>query len=235
MKPILVAVLAAAALLSLALVARPEGASTAAPDQAENLITVVGVGSVDAVPDRAELTFSVVTEGATSQDALGENAARTSTLIAALRAAGLSDADIRRQHVGVSPSYGENGRKLNEFTAENTIVVKVDADRTGRIVDLAVGSGATGVSGPTFDQSDRQALYRKALREAVELARQKAEAIAAAGHVSIGDVTKVVEGTVPPEGPVYYAAGERAADQKTPIEPGRETIEATVTVTFATS
>jgi uncharacterized protein len=234
MKPILIAVLAAAGLLSLALVARPEGASSAAPDRAENGITVVGVGSVDAVPDRAELTFSVVTEGATSQDALGANAARTSTLIAALKAAGLS-ADIRTQHVGVSPSYGENGRKLNDFTAENTIVVKVDADRTGRIVDLAVGSGATGVSGPTFDQSDREALYRKALREAVELARQKAEAIGAAGHVSIGDVTKVVEGTIPPEGPVYYAAGERAADQKTPIEPGRETIEATVTVTFATS
>jgi uncharacterized protein len=113
--------------------------------------------------------------------------------------------------------------------------VKADADRAGRIVDLAVKNGATGVSGPTFDRTNREELYRKALRQAVELAREKAEAIAVAGHVSVGDVRKVVEGAVPPDGPVYYAAAERAADEKTPIEPGRETIEATVTVTFATS
>jgi uncharacterized protein len=232
---ILVVVLAAGGVLSLALIARPEGASSAAPDQAEDGITVVGIGTVAAVPDRAELAFSVVTEGATSHAALGANAARTSRLIAALKAAGLTDADIRTQHVGVSPSYGENGRKLNEFTAENTIVVKADADRAGRIVDLAVKNGATGVSGPTFDRTNREELYRKALRQAVELAREKAEAIAVAGHVSVGDVRKVVEGAVQPDGPVYYAAAERAADEKTPIEPGREKIEATVTVTFATS
>jgi uncharacterized protein YggE len=236
MKPIriLIVVLAAAALLSLALVARPEGASSAAGDQAEDGITVVGVGTAEAVPDRAELSFGVVTEGATSQAALAANAARASRLIAALKAASIAEADIRTLQVAVSPGHGENGRKLNEFTAENTVVVKVDADEAGRIVDLAVKSGANGVSGPTFDRTDREALYRKALREAVELARAKAEAVAAAAGISVGTVTKVVEGAVSADRPVYYAAAERSADTPTPIEPGREAIEATVTVTFST-
>jgi uncharacterized protein len=110
------------------------------------------------------------------------------------------------------------------------VSVKVASNRAGAIVDLAVASGATNASGPSFDVSDREALYRDALRLAVTEARKKAEAIAGAGGVSVGDVTRVVEAGA--EGPtMYLATAERA--QSTPVEPGQEEIQATLTVTFA--
>jgi uncharacterized protein len=226
---IAVAVASGALLLVLAVAAWPEGASSAA-DEAEDGITVTAVGSVKAVPDRAELSFGVTTDGATAKDASRANAARMTELIDALKAAGVRSQDIRTQNVSVSPRHSPMGKRLPGFVAENSVSVQVDSDRAGAIVDLAVENGATNASGPSFDVSDREALYRDALRAAVREARKKAEAIADAGAVSVGDVTRVIEdGSA--DSPMYLEAAARAAP--TPIEPGQEEVQATVTVTFA--
>lgn len=226
---IALAVVSAASLLVLAAVAWPEGASSAA-DEAEEGITVTAVGSVEAVPDRAELSFGVTTNGATAKDASRANAERMTELIDALKAAGVRSEGIRTQNVSVSPRHSPMGKRLPGFVAENSVSVQVDSARAGAIVDLAVENGATNASGPSFDVSDREALYRDALGAAVREARKKADAIAGAGGVSVGDVRRVVEGGTA-EPPVYLEAPTRAA--ATPVEPGEEEIEATVTVTFA--
>lgn len=226
---IAVAVAFAASFLVLAAVAWPEGASSAA-DEAEDGITVTAVGSVKAEPDRAELSFGVTTEGATAKQASRANAARMTELIDALKAAGVRGQDIRTQNVSVSRRHSPTGEPLPGYTAENTVSVKVASNRAGAIVDLAVASGATNASGPSFDVSDREALYRDALRAAVREARTKAEAIADAGGVSVGDVRRVVEGGTA-EPAVYLETAARAP--ATPVEPGEEEIHATVTVTFA--
>jgi uncharacterized protein len=227
---ILVAAVAGAALLAFAAVAWPQGAVSAA-DEADEGITVTAVGSVDAVPDRATFSFGVTTDGATAKEASAANAARMKKLIDALKAAGVRAEDIRTENVSVSRRHSPTGEELPGYTAENSVSVQVASARGGTIVDLAVESGATTTSGPSFDVSDREALYRSALRAAVEEARKKAEAIATAGGISVGDVTRVVEGGS--AGPPVYleAAANRAV--ATPIEPGQEKVEATVTVTFA--
>jgi uncharacterized protein YggE len=221
-------VVSAASLLVLAAVAWPEGASSAA-DEAEDGITVTAVGSVKAVPDRAELSFGVTTEGPTAKEASRANAARMTELIDALKAAGVRSTEIRTQNVSVSRRHSPTGEQLPGYTAENGVSVKVASNRAGAIVDLAVASGATNVSGPSFDVSDREALYRDALGAAVREARKKAEAIAGAGGVSIGDVRRVVEGGTAE--PAVYLETARAA--ATPVEPGQEEVQATVTVSFA--
>jgi uncharacterized protein len=219
-----------AALLLGAAVAWPDSAVSGA-DQAEDGITVTAVGSVKAVPDRAELVFGVTTQGATANEASSANAARMRKLIDALKQAGVGTEDIRTQSVSVSPRHSLEGNQLPGFTAENSVSVKVPSSRAGAIVDLAVENGATNTSGPSFDISDRDALYRKALADAVEEARKKAEAIGAAGGVSVGDVTRVVEGA-DTGSPVFLEAAARDKATTTPVEPGQEEVQATLTVTF---
>ena len=226
---IAVAVASGALLLVLAVAAWPEGASSAA-DEAEDGITVTAVGSVKAVPDRAELSFGVTTEGTTAKDASRANAARMTELIDALKGAGVRSTEIRTQNVSVSRRHSPTGEQLPGYTAENSVSVKVASNRAGPMVDLAVASGATNASGPMFDVSNREALYRDALRAAVREAREKAEAIAGAGGVSVGDVSRVVEGGTA-EPAVYLEAAARLP--ATPVEPGQEEIHATLTVTFA--
>jgi uncharacterized protein len=222
---------AGACLLVAAAVAWPQGASSAA-DEAENGITVTAVGSVKAVPDRAEFQFGMTTQGTTANEASGQNAARMRELIDALKAAGIRSEDIRTQNVSVSPRHSPEGKQLSGYTAENSVAVKVDSGRAGAILDLAVEHGATNTSGPTFDVSDRDALYREALADAVKEARKKAEAIGSAGGVSVGDVTRVVEGGEAGP-PVFLEAAARDQAKATPVEPGKEEVQATLTVTFA--
>jgi uncharacterized protein len=224
-----IAVLVGAAVVASLLVAWPDSATSAA-DAADEGITVTGVGTVEAVPDRAELSFGVTTEGATAKEAATANSERMTELIDALKAAGVRSEDIQTENVSVSPRHSPMGKRLPGFVAENSVSVQVDSGRAGAIVDLAVENGATNASGPSFDVSDRDSLYRDALRAAVREAREKAEAIASAGGVSVGDVTRVVEGGSE-EPAVYLEAAQRAS--ATPIEPGQEEIQATVTVTFA--
>lgn len=224
------AALAAAALILAAAVAWPDAATSAA-DEAEEGITVTATGSAEAVPNRARFTFGVTTNGNTSEAALAANSTKMRALVAALKGAGVPEGKIQTESVSVSPRISPSGERVDGFTAENSASVEVASDRAGEIVDLAVGSGATNVSGPSFERSDRDAQYNKALANAVEQARTKAETLADAANVALGDVTRVVEGGEP--GPVVYETAARAAVADTPVEPGTQEITASVTVTFS--
>jgi uncharacterized protein len=92
-----------------------------------------------------------------------------------------------------------------------------------------VNAGANQVYGPAFTRADETVLYRRALSAAVANARGKAQTLAGAAEVRLGRVRPIVESSA---GPVPFAE-TAAADAGAPIEPGRQRIEASVTVEFA--
>jgi uncharacterized protein YggE len=223
--------IAAVALLVLAAAAlagtgRPEAAG-GADEGTRSGITVTGLGTVKSTPDEAEISLGVETEAATAKDALAENSARMERLLAALRGAGVKKEDIRTQEVSLYPRYEEDG-----FTARNSVLVKIrDLDRAGAILELAARSGANQTSGPSMSVSNREELESKALTAAVRNARTKAEALAKAAGVGLGEVTAIVEGSS--GGPEPYVLEARTADKPVPIEPGTEEIQASVSITFS--
>jgi hypothetical protein len=211
---------------ALAGVGRPESAGGAAQDAREG-ITVTGSGEVRSRPDRATLTFGVQARGGTSAAALAANSAEIRSLIGALKQAGVDAKDLKSDYLDVSPRYERDG-----YTASASVTVSNQPlERASRLADIAVEHGADTVSGPSLSVADSKAEYRRALERAFDDARAKAQTLAAAAGVSLGEVTAIVEGSRP-EFPVY-ATAERALDAKTPIEPGSEEITAVVTVTFA--
>ena len=82
--------------------------------------------------------------------------------------------------------------------------------KAGALVDAGVDAGANQISGPSLSVSDQDALYRDALKDAVEAGRLKAEAIASAAGVTVGEVTNVVEGSSGGPEPMYMAAARDA-------------------------
>ena len=68
-------------------------------------ITVSGTAAVTSVPDRAELSFGVESQGQTAKAALAANAAEMRKVIAAVKAAG--GTDVKTQSVSLSPRYNE--------------------------------------------------------------------------------------------------------------------------------
>jgi uncharacterized protein len=224
-------VLAAAALAG---VGRPEAADSAS-DDARPGITVTGTGEVRSAPDRADLTFSVHSDGTTAAATLAANSAELRRLIAALKGAGVESSNLRTEHLGVSPRYNDGKVGTNGYSAEAYLTVTDQGlERAGRLIDVGVSAGADAVSGPALSIEDRDAQYRQALKLAVEDARAKAESLAEAAGVSLGKVTAMVEGAHY-GGPVLAMEERAALDAKTPIEPGTEQVTAVVTVTFAIS
>jgi hypothetical protein len=236
MKMIRIAALALLLLAAAALagVGRPENAASTA-EKPRAGITVTGLGTVNTVPDEAQVSLGVETEGATAKDALAENSSRMERILDALKQAGIDSKDIRTQDVSVSPSYETDEESTRGYTARNSITVKIrDLDRAGAVLDAATRAGANQVYGPTLSSSAREKLQAEALEAAVRNARTKAAALADAAGVDLGDVTGIVEGfDGGPES--LYGEALRAADasKAVPIEPGTEEIQATVTVTFA--
>jgi uncharacterized protein len=227
--PLAVLLLAASALAG---VAQPRFARSAETPAAKT-ITVSGHGTVTTVPDRAGFDFTVETRAATAAAALAKNADAAAAVVQAAKAAGVAAADLQTSQVSLSPQTSPDGTTILGYIASTSVSTTIAIPKAGALVDAAVRAGADNVSGPYLSRSDEDALYNDALKSAVANAKQKAAALAAAGGLSLGGVQTIVEGSAAPV-PLPFA-GAKAADGTVSIEPGSQTIDATVTVTFAAS
>lgn len=196
-------------------------------------VTVNGSGSITSVPDTATLSLGVTTQGKTAAAAFSANSADVAKVIAALKAAGVAAKDIQTQFMSLSPRTTDTGEQTLGYTAFNSVNVTVhDLARAGAIIDTAVGAGADTVYGPSLTRSDSDAQYRQALQAAVADAQKKADALAEAGHFTVGAVQNMTENSGSQPIPMLGAADKASA---TPIEPGTQQVDASVTVTFAIS
>jgi uncharacterized protein len=232
MKPIRIAALVAvgAAVVAFAGVGRPDSAGGA--EKPSGGITVTGVGTITSVPDEASFTIGVQTQGSTAREALASNSEQMQRVIAAVKAAGVAKRDSKTEDVSVSANYVDEGR-IDGYSARNSVLVTVrNLSKAGAILDAASNAGANEVYGPMLNRSDEEELQAKALRSAVENARQKAEALADAAGVRLGRVSAMTEGFSGGPQPYYDGAMLRKSSDA-PIEPGTQDSQATVTVTFA--
>jgi uncharacterized protein YggE len=234
MKLAPIAVLAAAglAVAAFAGVFQPSGARSApAVDASSGGITTSGTGSTTVIPDRAAFSFGTVSQAKTASAALAASSQAVTRIIEALKKAGVAKADIQTSEVSLSPRSNNTGDEIIGYTASNTVTATIrKLGDAGDVIDAAVGAGANQVSGPNLLVSDQDAAYRNALKAAFADARAKAETLANASGVTLGHITAIAEGGATPI-PLPMAGG--AKDSTTPIEPGTQKIEATVSVTFA--
>ena len=202
-----------------------------AADTSSGGITVTGGGSVTTVPDRASFDLSVDARALTASGALTKVETAAVAVAAAVKDAGVGATDIQTSQVSLSPTTSDSG-SITGYAASVTVTARTTLPKAGAVVDAAVGAGATGVSGPNLTRSDQSGLYRQALQKAVADATDKAKALAEAGSLTLGRVRTIVEGSS--STPIPFAQ-KSDASAGLPIEPGTQTIDATVTVTFDAS
>jgi uncharacterized protein YggE len=233
MKLAHVAVIGAAGLLAVLLagVFQPTRAHSAG-EPASGRITVVGTGTSAVVPDRASFSFGTVRQDGGAAGALRSSAETVARIVDAVRSAGVAKADIQTAEVSLAPRTNADGDAVVGYTASDTVTVTIrELGSAGTVVDAAVRAGANQVYGPDLVAADRDASYREALAAAVDQARAKAESLARTAGATLGRITAVAEqGDAQPQ-PAFAAAD--TARSSIDVEPGRQTVEATVTVTFA--
>ena len=200
-------------------------------------VMVAGDSIVQAQPDTAIVTVSVVTQNRNALNAQQDNAAKTEAVVRALKAAAGTGAEVKTSGYSLQPQrvYKENQPPtITGYEARNSVTVTLsDLTKLGSVIDASAQAGANDVSGIAFTlRQDRQARDR-ALSEATREAVSKAQVIAQALG---GRVVRIVE--VQEEGfqqrppvPIYQAEAMMAKrDVATPIEVGSLDISSRVQV-----
>jgi uncharacterized protein YggE len=207
---------------------------------AANTITVTGNATESSAPDEAVLTLTVESDGTDPGAALNANAVSVQKVLDRLKSEGVAAEAIETTNVSVYPIRTYNPdtgqEKLTGYRAQNSVTVTLaDAKQVGKVLSAAVEAGANIVSGPVWKLSDDTAAVAAALKKAVANARTKAEALAEAQGVKVGDVVMMNESSVQvPVYPVYYATDSAKAGgvMDTPISAASLDVTATVTITY---
>jgi uncharacterized protein YggE len=218
----------------------PVSGAPAIDAPAAHTITVSATGKVTVVPDVARISLGVTVNKSTVKAARDAGARAMTDIIAALKALGIADADIQTTGVSLYPQYANSSpaKVIGYQISEQVQVTVRDLDKAGDAVDAATANGATDVNGISFEVADPVKAQNDARAAAVEAARVSAQAMATAGHVSLGTVVSITDATS--VSPIYYNAlggmkASGAADVATPVQPGTQDLSAMVTVVFEIS
>jgi uncharacterized protein len=198
-------------------------------------ISVTSTATVGSEPDQATLRLGIETSAQDSADALAQNGAVSDAVLAALAEAGIADDDVQTERIDVGRRTVDRRtpQERTVYVADSTLGVTVrDIDSVGPVIEAAVGAGATSVRDVRFEVSDPSRSRTQALEQAVDGARAKADAMAAAAGTSVTGVERIVEEGVarPVYEESYRAAALSASDASFSVVPPDE-LETSVTIT----
>ena len=187
------------------------------------------------MPDVAYVTVGVTTQNKKTKDAQSNNKETMNALYAALKAAGLTEDDLRTVSYSVYPMYDySNGSKITGYEVTNMIELTIkDIDSIGDYIDIAAATGANTNYSINFDLLDESGVYNEALADAMSKAKSKADTLASAGGYEIINTLEITEGQN--SYPTSYAEYSRAADDEkasTTISAGQMEITASITVVY---
>ncbi len=204
-------------------------------------IVVTGNGDVAAPPDRAAVNLGAVVESKQAMEAQKQLTQVMHRVVKDIKALGIADEKIRTDRLSLYPVYSNPGRKTDQepeaprivgYRAANTVRVQVDdLDRVGSVIDAGILAGANQLASLSFELRNDGKYRQEALKLAVQEARVKAEVIAAAMGLPLGEVVEIREegARMPNPAERKYAA---SASGGTPIQPGQIEVSAGVSMRF---
>lgn len=207
--------------------------------------SVFGQGDASGVPDIAQFTLTVLTEGGINLALLqDENAEKMNGVLEYIKSQGVKAEDLRTQQYSIQPRYQYYScyqqvgpcppQEIVGYTVSQTASVKVrDFAKIGTLLSGAVEQGANTVSQLSFQVEDSTALENEARGEAIEKAKEKAEAIAEAGGFRLGRLLSIQEGFNSSPMPMMYTAESDGRGGAAPsIEPGTQEAQVSVTLLY---
>jgi len=200
-------------------------------------ITVTGTAEVAAAPDRALVSLGAVVENKQAQEAQKQIAQIMQRVIKDIKAQGIPEDKIRTVGLSLNPVYSHPAPRAGQepeaprivaYRAANTVRVQVDdLERVGGVIDAGIAAGANQLNSLAFDLRDDLKYRKQALQLAAQEARIKAEAIASALNLQLGEVLEIREEGAPAHYPVERRMAAPSA-AGTPIQPGQVQVNASV-------
>ena len=221
-----------------------------------NSISLSGHGEVSAVPDIANINFTIKKEAKTAKSAEAEVALIEKKVLDFLKSKNVAEKDIKTEYKSSYPKYefryeyaspldppdvrprppGKN--VLIGYESSENISVKIrNIDDTGAIMEGLSATGVSDFSGPNFSIDKEDVLKAEARKKAIEDAKAKAKILAKDLGVRLGKIVSFYEGG-DAGGPTFYSksamGGDAALESSAPaqVPKGENTVSADVTITY---
>jgi len=220
----------------------------------ENTITFSGYGEVFAVPDIANISFTIRKEAKTVKIAQEEVALIEKNVLDMLKNNKIEDKDIKTINASFNPKYEYRYDKqimpctqygcpptpgkniIIGYEAYESISLKVrNTDDAGKIIQELGTLGVTELNGPNFSIDDEDELKALARKEAIVDAKTKAKSLARDLGIRLGKITSFSENGNYPT-PIYaktmMGAGDMESSAPARLPVGENTISSNVTITY---
>lgn len=206
----------------------------AAADPEPRVITVTGVGTVEAAPDMATIRLGVTHEAKQAATAMTATSDGVRAVLSRLQEAGIEARDMQTDQLSLQPvwsDYNATPRKITGFVASNMLTVRVrDLDALGGVMDLVIRDGANAFNGLSFGLQEPKPAQDAARAAAVQDAVDRAQQLAEAAGITLGPIQSISEqgGFARPQ--MMEMAAARASD--VPVASGELTVSAQVNIVF---
>ncbi|MGZ5873003.1 MAG: SIMPL domain-containing protein [Bradyrhizobium sp.] len=212
----------------------------AAPARAQSeppaMISVTGEAKISVPPDLAQIDGGVTSEAKTAREASDANNAAMGKVLLALKGAGIDEKDFQTSRLSLQPQSSSNKISggpptIVGYRASNRVTIRLrDITKVANVIDTLVAAGANDIGGINFMVSQASKLLDEAREQAIADARRKAEIYAKAAGVTLGAPLSISEGGAP--APVAFRR-MAAAPESAPIAAGEETLQLSVSVSWA--
>lgn len=207
-------------------------------------ITVTAQGKTTATPDLAEISFSVLSQGANPQILSTNNTSKMNAVLQFISSQGITASDTATTAYDLEPNYQYDSttqrQYITGYTLTQTVTVKIhDLTKVASVLGGLAPLGVNEIGGVNFTFNNEDDALAVARADAFTQAKAKAMEMASAAGVGLGEVVSVSEsGNVPPPLPYYAMASGAASNASVPsiapnIQPGTQDITDDVTITYA--
>lgn len=207
--------------------------------KAERTLSVNAEGKIIAVPDIANINFSVVTEAKTAKEAQNKNTEKMNNVIDYLKEIDIDKKDIKTTSYYLHPKYEYPDGKsiLVGYTLTNSIAVKIRKfEIIGDLLSKSVDLGINQIGDIQFSIDNPDNLKAQAGSLAIENAKAKAQTLSQKAGVRIGKIITFSESEAGGYIQPYYMKAEsfgRGGGTETPqLEEGSQEIKMIANIVF---
>lgn len=201
-------------------------------------ISVSATGESLVAPDLASVSAGVVTQGKAAADAMQSNATLMSAIFEQLDDAKIERKNIQTSQLSLQPRYDYSNRqapRISGYEARNTVTVKTEnLEQVGPMIDALIKAGLNNINQVQFSVKDPKSARSIARLGAIKEAREKAQNMAKAAGVELGNLQSLSESSGYNPQPQYRMETSMTADSaSTPVAPGQQTLSVTVNMVYA--
>lgn len=199
-------------------------------------------GQVKAKPDQLQLRLGVVTEAETAGPALEQNNQRMAAVMQMLQEVGLSNEDMATGQFQIRPEWSRPPRPtpanwqrqiIGYQVSNELLITTAQVELAGKLLSLAQLAGANQIGGLQFGLSDPTAQRQRAIEVATAKAIRKAQTMASAAGVKLGQLQSItLGGGADRPQPMMMAEARMASAEPVPVAAGTVEVSAAVTLVY---